>query len=60
MSSRTEVSALSVANNIAMICALVVLVMAVALLSRETRKQGYIVIVRGAGTPIFIETTWGD
>ncbi|SMX48768.1 hypothetical protein [Maliponia aquimaris] len=43
-----------------MICALVVLVMAVALLSRETRKQGYSVIVRGAGTPIFIETTGGD
>jgi hypothetical protein len=60
MSSRTKISAISVANNIAMISALMALVIAVTLLSRETQKHGYTVIARGAGLPIFIQTNSAD
>jgi hypothetical protein len=60
MSSRTKINAISVANNIAMISALLALVMAVTLLSRETQKHGHTVIARGAGVPIFIQTNSAD
>lgn len=60
MSSTIKISAISVANNIAMISALLALVVAGALLSRETQKHGYIMIALGSGVPIFIQTNSGD
>ena len=43
-----------------MISALLALVIAVTLLSRETQKHGYTMIARGAGVPIFIQTNSAD
>lgn len=39
-----------------MISAILALVMAVILLSRETQKQGYSVFARGSGVPFIIQT----
>jgi hypothetical protein len=39
-----------------MISAILALVMAVVLLSRETQKQGYSVFARGSGVPFIIQT----
>lgn len=60
MSSRTKVSAVSIAHNIAMVSALLALVVVVTLLLRETQKHGYTMIARGADVPIFIQSNSSD